>query len=603
MTSFVKVIHGKQHEENAYAAMAAVCASPVEGKKVLLKVNTGFKGKARTGLCTNPDVVAGLIRFFKERGAERITVGDSSIVGVDSIEALTEAGIMEVCRRMNVHCVDLNSFDPVEKKIKNGSMVDSILFTSALFDNDIVVTVPVMKTHMYTGATLGIKNMKGCMYKREKTKLHRLSKPLPENPLGRALDYGLLDLTTVCYADYSVVDGTVCMEGFGPSGGTPVELDVVLASSEPAAADLVALRLMGIPLEDVGHLNIISKARGVSYDTITVDPADYERYGRKFLTAGEARLGITSETLTMEDESACSACHAALVQFLRYHLHEFEGGVPRTIFAGRDITEEAVRAAKNPCLVGNCTAGFKDLAPFCKGCPPIPSEITKTLKGEAGVTIRYLGHSCFQVRSKEYSILFDPFLTHNPLAAVQADDVTATAILVSHGHDDHVGDAVSIATRCGARVYATVETASLFPQGIKMEVGQIGGSIRTDFGRVKFLPAFHGSGVAGGLACGFLLEIEGKKIYHAGDTGLSVEMSLLAEENIDVALLPIGDRFTMGPEDALRAVRMIAPKKVVPMHYNTMPPIEQDPEAFKQRVEEATDAEVVVLGIGETMTI
>jgi L-ascorbate metabolism protein UlaG (beta-lactamase superfamily) len=148
-----------------------------------------------------------------------------------------------------------------------------------------------------------------------------------------------------------------------------------------------------------------------------------------------------------------------------------------------------------------------------------------------------------------------------------------------------------------------VETASLLPEDIRIEKGQIGGYIRTDFGGVKFLPAFHGSGVAGGLACGFLLEIEGKKIYFAGDTGLTVEMSLLAEDEIDVALLPIGDRFTMGPKDAVRAVSMIRPKKVIPMHYNTMPAIEQDPERFKEMTERDTGTECIILAVGESLSL
>lgn len=397
MDNFVQLVYGSDASVNAYKAISAVCKKEVSGKQVLLKVNTGFKGPARSGLCTNPDVVEGLIRYFREKGAGRILVGDSSIVGVDSIEALQAAGILDICAAYpDVECVDLNAFAPVDKKINNGYMVDSILFSSALFDSDIVVSIPVMKTHMYTGATLSIKNMKGCMYKREKTKLHRLNKPVPENAQGRALDYGLKDLSQVCYADYAVIDGSVCMEGFGPSGGEPVCMDLVLASSEPVAADMIALKLMGMPLEDVGHINLISKARGVSYEQIRVEPADYMKYAKKFATASDARLGLACDKLVMEDESACSACHAALIQFLRYHTHEFENGENTyTIFAGKDIKREDILNAEHPCLVGNCTAKFKDLAPFCKGCPPIPSEVTKALKGEAGLKIVYLAMPVF----------------------------------------------------------------------------------------------------------------------------------------------------------------------------------------------------------------
>ena len=605
MKSFVKVVHGENAAQNAYEAIAAVCRETVEGKTVLLKVNTGFKGDAKSGLCTNPDVVEGLIQFFQDKKAKQITVGDSSIVGVDSMEALEAAGIKAACDKYpEVLCADLNGYDPVEKQIPQGTMVNSVIFSSALYDNDIIVSVPVIKTHMYAGVTLSIKNMKGTMYKREKTKLHRLKKELPENAEGRVLDYGLWDITNVCYADYAVVDGSICMEGFGPSGGDPVILDVVLASTEPVAADMAALKLMQIPLEDVGHLKLISKARQISYDTMEVEPADYEKWGKKFKTAGEARLGLSCDELKMEDESACSACHAALIQFLRYHTHEFAGGDKTyTIFAGKDIKEEDIRAAENPCLVGNCTAKFRELAPFCKGCPPIPSEITKTLKGESGLEVTYLGHSCFTIRSKEYTLLIDPFLSGNPNAASAAEEVEASHILVSHAHDDHIGDTADIAQRCGSLVFCTPEVSTLLPEDIKTEQGQPGGCIHTDFGSVRFTSAIHGSGAAGGVACGFVITIEEKKFYFAGDTSLTMDMSFLKDEGIDVAMLPIGDRFTMGPDDAVRAAELINPKVVIPMHYNTMPAIIQDPVQFKENLMEKTGIKTEILNPGEKMTL
>ncbi|GEM_PF-6174 len=601
--AFVKVVHGSDAAENAYCAISAVCARNVRGMRVLLKVNTGFKGPARSGLCTSPDVVSGLIRYFKEQGAGRVLVGDSSIVGVDGMEALDAAGILEVCRREDVECVDLNAYGPLERRVPDGVMVDSILFSALLAECDIVVSVPVMKTHMYTGASLSIKNMKGAMWRREKTKLHRLHRPVPEGAVGRALDYGILDLAKVCYPDYAVIDGSVCMEGFGPSGGPSKSMDLVVASAEAVAADLVALRLMGIPLEEVPHVRLVAEGRGIDYNRIAADPPDWMHYADRFVRASEARLDISCDAIEIVDESACSACHAALVQFLRYHARKFEHGPVHTLFAGRDICLERINAAERPFLIGNCAAAFRGAAPFCKGCPPIPSEIAKTLKGESGVKIQYLGHACFLISSKEYSVLIDPFLTDNPQAAVKPDEVRATHILVTHGHGDHLGDAAQIAQRTGATVYATVETAKLFPEGVSVEVGQIGGSVPAEFGRVKFTAAAHGSGVGGGLACGFVVEFEGKKVYHAGDTGLIMDMALLEEESVDVALIPIGDKFTMGPKDALRAVKMIKPKKAIPMHYNTWPPIAQDPQQWKRDVEAATDTEVVVLAAGERMEL
>lgn len=201
--------------------------------------------------------------------------------------------------------------------------------------------------------------------------------------------------------------------------------------------------------------------------------------------------------------------------------------------------------------------------------------------------LTFLGHACFQLDDGSCKVLVDPFLTGNALAAASADKVEADFICVTHGHGDHVGDAVEIARRTGATVCCGVELAeSVFePAGIQTCVGNLGGRIPMPFGSVKLVQAIHGSGVAGGLACGFVLEMDGKKIYHAGDTALTTDMVLLAEENIDAALLPIGDVYTMGPVDALRAVKMIQPKLVVPMHYNTFSAIAQDPDAFAEAVQ------------------
>ena len=219
--------------------------------------------------------------------------------------------------------------------------------------------------------------------------------------------------------------------------------------------------------------------------------------------------------------------------------------------------------------------------------------------------IEFLGHSCFLIESKGVKILTDPFLTGNAKASKTAEEVEADYIFVTHGHGDHIGDAISIAKRTGAQVFAVVEIAeSVFvPEKINVAMGNIGGRQKTSFGSVKIVPAAHGSGVAGALACGYVLEISGKKIYHAGDTGLISDMQFLADEKIDAALLPIGDFYTMGPEDAVKAAKLISPKLVIPMHYNTFPVIEQDPEEFKKTLEKEGICQVKILNPGEFIEI
>lgn len=199
--------------------------------------------------------------------------------------------------------------------------------------------------------------------------------------------------------------------------------------------------------------------------------------------------------------------------------------------------------------------------------------------------------------------MIDPYLTNNPMASDDRQNLKATHICVTHGHYDHVGDAVEIAQQNNSEVYSTHKVAEALLKGTKVVTGDIGGVIKTEFGYAKLVSAIHSSGVCGGIACGFILDVEGVKIYHAGDTALTMDMQLLAQERIDVALLPIGGISTMGPLDAVEAVKLIRPKMVIPMHYNTTIAIRQDPHFFQRAVERETEAEVKVLSPGESFRV
>jgi L-ascorbate metabolism protein UlaG (beta-lactamase superfamily) len=221
------------------------------------------------------------------------------------------------------------------------------------------------------------------------------------------------------------------------------------------------------------------------------------------------------------------------------------------------------------------------------------------------VELTFLGHGCFAIKGGGANLIIDPFLTGNPQAAATAEEVEADYILVSHAHGDHLGDTVAIAQRTGATVVSNHEIATyLGEKGVTAHGMHIGGGRDFPFGRVKLTIAHHGSsfpdGTYGGNPCGFLLTIEGKTIYHACDTGLFYDMKLIGEEGVDVAILPIGDNYTMGPRDALRAVRLIEPKAVIPDHYDTFDLIAQDPDAFASAVDAKTNAVCVVLQPGGT---
>jgi L-ascorbate metabolism protein UlaG (beta-lactamase superfamily) len=221
------------------------------------------------------------------------------------------------------------------------------------------------------------------------------------------------------------------------------------------------------------------------------------------------------------------------------------------------------------------------------------------------IKVTWYSHACFLIETDGGKLLIDPFITDNPMSPINADAVDADYILVSHGHGDHLGDTVNIAQRTGAMVISNYEIQNwLLGQGIEnVHPQHIGGGFDYPWGRVKLTHALHGSalpdGSYGGNPCGFLLYLQGKKLYHACDTGLFYDMKLIGEEGIDLAILPIGDNFTMGPDDALRAVKLIEPAHVIPIHYNTFDVIKQDPHAWANRVKEETSAKVTVMNPGD----
>lgn len=223
--------------------------------------------------------------------------------------------------------------------------------------------------------------------------------------------------------------------------------------------------------------------------------------------------------------------------------------------------------------------------------------------------LTYYGHDAFLIETSQHRIAIDPFITGNPFATVSPDSLDVDYVLITHGHGDHLGDGLEIAKRCGATIVSTFELAGFCQRnGAKAHPMHIGGAHDFEFGRVKLTIAHHGNTVETedgfvslGPPCGLLVTAEGKTLYHAGDTGLFLDMKLIGEMNdIDVALLPIGDNFTMGITDAAKAAEFLNPGLAIPMHYNTFDVIQADPADFVSRVK-ALGIKAEVLKVGDTL--
>lgn len=219
------------------------------------------------------------------------------------------------------------------------------------------------------------------------------------------------------------------------------------------------------------------------------------------------------------------------------------------------------------------------------------------------LTYTYYGHSCFLLDDGKFKVLTDPFLNDNPVAAAKPEDIQCDYILVSHGHFDHVGQAEEIAKRTGAMVLAIPEVLGTM-SGVNGHGMNVGGTVKLPFGSVKMVPAIHSCMVAGGVAAGFVIEMGGQVVYFAGDTSLFGDMKLIGELcGVTVAVLPIGDNFTMGIKEAVVAAEFVGAKKVIPIHYNTWPLIAADVEEFKRKVESKGEAVVPVVKPGERVDL
>ena len=360
---------------NTRKALENIDLSPSKNKRVLLKPNVGRNVEPETGITTHPQVIAAAIDAFREVGAD-VAIGESPITGVTMADAFENSGVAAVGRKQNCPLIDMDVHPYVPFDIPGGIAIKSLKVCREIAEYDIIVSIPVMKTHMHTGVTLSVKNMKGCLWRRSKVDFHML--PQLAGHREKPLDIAIADMSSVLRPHLSIIDGTIGMEGLGPSAGKSKTLGVVLAGTDAFATDSIAAGIMGISTFDVPHLRMGAK-RGygiIDPDSIEVFPANWKDVQNPFILPPE-KLSIEFSGFNILDKQSCSACQSTLLMFLR----RYEKELRDSISANKDITIAIGKGhtdlPNGTLCVGNCTAGHKQCGKFVSGCPPVSSEILK----------------------------------------------------------------------------------------------------------------------------------------------------------------------------------------------------------------------------------
>ncbi len=378
--SKVHLVSGKNAYDNTIEALSKVDLSYAKGKKVLLKPNVGRLALAGAGVTTNPEVVAASIDAFQKVGAE-VVIGESPITGVNTMEAYEVTGIAQVAKERNCLLIDMDARKFVDVALPDGIAIDSLKLCPEIMEYDIIVSIPVMKMHMHTGVTLAMKNMKGCLWRKSKVKLHML--PSVEGVNERPLNIAIADMAYALRPHLSIVDGSTCLEGLGPSAGSPKDLGIVLVGVDVFAVDAVACELMGTTAKKVPHLYLAAE-RGygeIDIDKIDVTTDNWRQYTKKFEEPPK-NIALNHPGFNILDKQSCSACQSTLLLFLKQHTDFLKEYYPKEEKINIAIGKGHNELPDGTLCIGNCTIKHRDKGVFIKGCPPVSSKIIEIMKIE-----------------------------------------------------------------------------------------------------------------------------------------------------------------------------------------------------------------------------
>ena len=375
----VQVQWGQGPYENTKAALSKIDLSAAHGKRVLLKPNAGRLAAEDSGVVTNSQVVAAAIDAFREAGAE-VCIGESPIIGIKTMEAYEQCGLAVMARERNCPLIDMDERKPEITPVPDGRAIQKIKLCADVQDFDILVSIPVMKMHMHTVATLSVKNMKGCLWRRSKVDLHMLP-PTPGHEDDKSLNVAIVDMATILRPHLAIIDGTVGLEGLGPSAGEPKPVDAVVVGADPFAADSVACQIMGLTAEEVPHLRMAAE-RGIGVidlEKIDISPTNWGEAITPFERVPE-NLSIQFPNTNILDEQSCSACQSTLLLFLKRYGEEMFQYFPENLPVNIAIGKGHEELPENTILVGNCTRAHKEGRTYISGCPPVGSAIMNAIK-------------------------------------------------------------------------------------------------------------------------------------------------------------------------------------------------------------------------------
>ena len=368
-----------------FQALSKIDLPDLTGKNILLKPNVGRTAKKNTAINTSPDVVKAVFDYLRLNYRANYFIGDSPITGVVSREAFIESGYSPLMNRKDLLYLDFDKRKPLTVKITDGRILNEIKVTGYFKDFDYIISIPVLKMHMHTGATLSLKNMKGMIYKKEKVKLHQLHCSDAVKKSFKELDIAIADLSDVLAPDLAIIDAYYAMEGMGPSAGDRVKMNTIISSTDYHAADVVALALAGMKIEQVPHLQLLSERRkGIrSIDDIETIPGNITPLVTR-LKPPPKEIKINNCKVNLIDFGSCSACLYSIFQFLTNNDKVIENYFQEyghmNIAVGKGIPDPSAETF----LVGNCTIHKKHQGIFIKGCPPTQSSIVEAIGTNEG---------------------------------------------------------------------------------------------------------------------------------------------------------------------------------------------------------------------------